>query len=145
MVDEPIVELDPVWQIDERQRTILVVDDDVSQVLALEHRLDKLGFDVLTAHSGEAAIRIAREQRPALVLLDLRLPDVDGFEVCSQLADSPETCGTPIIILSAMERPDIVRRARAVGCEYYVRKPYDPNVLLTLIRDALYQAAQFGC
>ena len=76
---------------------------------------------------------------PDLVLLDLRLPDATGFEVCEDLADSPCTCGTPIIILSAMEGPDIVRQARRVGCEFYVRKPYDPNVLLTLIEHALQQ------
>jgi CheY-like chemotaxis protein len=124
---------------DNRPKRVLVVDDDQDQVLALRHRLEKLGYEVVTAHTGRRAVAAAREKIPDVVLLDLRLPDATGFEVCEDLADSPNTCGTPIIILSAMEGPDIVRQARRVGCEFYVRKPYDPNVLLTLIEHALQQ------
>ena len=62
------------------------------------------------------------------MLLDLRLPDMEGFSIGEQLADDPATCGVPVIVLSAMERPDIIRRTRAAGCQYFVRKPYDPNV-----------------
>jgi CheY-like chemotaxis protein len=80
---------------------------------------------------------LAQNERPDLVILDLRLPDIDGLEVCERLADSPDTCGIPIIILSGMERPDIVRRSRAAGCTFFVRKPYDPNALLALIQHSL--------
>ena len=140
MVDDALSKVEPVGQGEHLGKSILVVDDDISQVLALEHRLDRQGFDVLTAHCGSAALRIARDERPDLVLLDLRLPDMHGFDVCAELADSPATCGMPIIIVSAVERPDIVRTAREVGCGYYVRKPYDPNVLLTLIENSLRDA-----
>ena len=84
----------------------------------------------LTMHS-------ARLDPPDLVLLDLRLPTSDGLSVCQQLTDAPETCGIPVIIVSGMERPDIVRRSRAVGCQYFVRKPYDPSALLVLVEHAL--------
>lgn len=79
----------------------------------------------------------ARSQRPSLIVLDLRLPDADGLGVCSQLVDSPETCTIPVIILSGLEDPEVVRRCRAAGCQYFLRKPYDPNVLLVLIRQAI--------
>jgi CheY-like chemotaxis protein len=72
-----------------------------------------------------------------LILLDLRLPDLDGFTLCRELVDAPETCDIPVIILSGMERPDIIRRCRAAGSQYFVRKPYDPNALLVLIHEAL--------
>jgi CheY-like chemotaxis protein len=75
-----------------------------------------------------------------LILLDLRLPDADGFSVCQELADSSETCAIPVIILSGMERPDIIRRSRAAGCQYFVRKPYDPNALLILVQHAIGEA-----
>jgi CheY-like chemotaxis protein len=75
--------------------------------------------------------------RPSLIVLDLRLPDTDGFSVCSQLVDDPATSEIPVIILSGMERPDIIRQSRAAGCQYFVRKPYDPNALLILIRQAI--------
>ena len=78
------------------------------------------------------------------MLLDLQLPDQSGLDVCQELADGPETAGTPVIVLSGMSRPDIIRRSRAAGCQFYVRKPYDPNVLLLLIRQALDEANGAG-
>jgi two-component system, OmpR family, alkaline phosphatase synthesis response regulator PhoP len=89
------------------------------------------------AHEGRSGLSLARQRRPDLVLLDLGLPDVHGLEVCEQLVDSPETCGIPIIIVSGLDEPDVVRSARSAGCEYFLRKPYDPNALLTLIQHAL--------
>lgn len=137
MVAEPILDPKPQDVVDDRPKRVLVVDDDEAQVMALRYRLEQLGYEVASALSGKRALAVAAERRPDLVLLDLRLPDTTGFDVCEELADSPITCGTPIIIVSGMEGPDIVRRARSVGCEYYLRKPYDPNVLLTLIESAL--------
>ncbi len=64
----------------------------------------------------------------------IRLPDIDGLSVCERLANSPDTCDIPVIILSGMERPDIIRRSRAAGCRCFVSKPYDPNALLIFIR-----------
>lgn len=139
MVSEITPEAEPRKEVEDREKRVLLVDDDEAQVFALRHRLEKLGYEVVSAFSGSQAVAVAHETPPDLVLLDLRLPDATGFDVCEDLADSPSTCGTPIIILSAMEGPDIVRQVRRVGCEFYVRKPYDPNVLLTLIEHALQQ------
>lgn len=140
MIEETITQPESLAEVDERPTTILVVDDDESQLIALEYRLQQQGYRVLTALTGTRAYEVAMEELPDLVVLDLRLPDRDGFDVCAQLADHPKTCGTPIIIVSAVERPDIVRKARSVGSAYYVRKPYDPNVLLTLIQQGLREA-----
>ncbi len=124
----------------ESRPTILIVDDDEALTDVLSLRLQRQGFETATASSGEDGLAKARSQRPALVVLDLRLPDMDGFSICQELADSPETCAIPVIILSGMEHPDILRRARAAGCSYFVRKPYDPNALLILIREAIGEA-----
>ncbi len=137
MFEDPVAQIEPQEVAGRQRKRILIVDDDEAQVFSLHYRLKKLGFETLTAYSGREALEIAADGRLDLVLLDLRLPDTDGFVVCQKLADSPTTCAIPIIILSAMESPDIVRRARSAGCEYYIRKPYDPNVLLTLIETAL--------
>lgn len=93
--------------------------------------------------TGADGIQLAQNERPDVVLLDLGLPDQDGLEVCSKLVDSPDTCGTPVIVLSGQDRPNIVRETRDAGCEFYVRKPYDPNALLTLIQASLDQAASW--
>lgn len=123
--------------LDEMPRTILLIDDDRDQLLVLSTRLERQGFKTLTADSGELGLTIARTQHPDAILLDLRLPDIDGLTVCQELADTPDTCHIPVIILSGMERPDIIRRSRAAGCQFFVRKPYDPNALLILLRQAI--------
>lgn len=117
--------------------SILIIEDDEELASVLSTRLTSQGYDVVSAATGARGLARARTERPDLVLLDLKLPDVDGFAVCQELADSPETCGIPVIVLSGMERPDIVRRSRAAGCRYFVRKPYDPNALLTLMERAI--------
>ena len=119
-----------------RQR-ILIVDDDRDQADVLAYRLDQQGFETITAVTGGRGLSLAHELEPQLILLDIRLPDADGLNMCQQLSDDPATCEIPVIILSGMERPDVIRCSRAAGCQYYVRKPYDPNALLLLVQQAL--------
>jgi CheY-like chemotaxis protein len=126
------------------RQTILIIDDDEAMVDVLARRLGQQGFNPVAADSGEAGLATARCERPALIVLDLRLPDTDGFTVCQRLVDSADTCDIPVIILSGMERPDIIRRCRSAGCQYFVRKPYDPNALLVLIRQALEERRCWG-
>lgn len=122
---------------DAPRRSILIVDDDVDQTEVLETRLVRQGYRAIVAHDGHAGLAKARQYRPDLVLLDIGLPDANGLSVCAELDDAPETAGTPIIILSGMEGPDIVRKSRAAGGRYYVRKPFDPNALLVLIEQEI--------
>ena len=120
-----------------KRQSILIIDDDEALSDVLSRRLRQQGFDALTADSGQCGLARAKADQPSLILLDLRLPDADGITICEQLADDLETCAIPVIILTGMERPDILRRCRAAGCHYYLRKPYDPNALLILIRQAI--------
>ncbi len=122
---------------------ILIVDDDDSLADVLSHRLEQQGFETITAETGQSGLAKARCDRPALIVLDLQLPDIDGFTICEQLADSAETCAIPVIILSGMERPDILRRCRAAGGHFFIHKPYDPNVLLILIRQAIQETGEW--
>ncbi|MEN6407621.1 MAG: response regulator [Thermoguttaceae bacterium] len=117
--------------------TVLIIDDDESLSDVLSHRLKRQGLKAMAAYSGQSGLAKAKAHPPALVILDLGLPDCDGLTVCEQLADSPETCSAPILILSGQEQPGLVRRCRAAGCHFFLRKPYDPNALLVLIRQAL--------
>jgi DNA-binding response OmpR family regulator len=128
---------------DRRERSILIVEDDLSIAEILALRLEQQGYRTYQAHTGSSGLAQAHDHRPHLVLMDLRLPDADGLDLCQQLDESPSTCGIPVIVLSGMERPDIIRRAREVGCQYYVRKPYDPNALLLLIQHALREADDY--
>ena len=122
---------------DTKRPTILVIDDDEVLSDLLSERLKRQGFRAVTTDSGKHGLEMVGTEHPSLVILDLRLPDMDGFSICEKLADSSATCDIPVIILSGMEQPDIIRRARLAGCFYFVRKPYDPNALLVLIKQAL--------
>jgi DNA-binding response OmpR family regulator len=142
MFDKALAEPEPVSQENSDAVRILAVDDDEGHLAALEHRLRQHGYRVLTASTAAQAKQLAWSHETDLVLLDLRLPDQDGFELCAELADHPRTCGIPIIVISGLDSPDIVRQTRSSGGSYYVRKPYDPNVVLALIEQALGEDTQ---
>ena len=122
------------------QQSVLIVEDDAALADVLSLRLSRQGFETTVAESGQLGLTLARAEQPDVILLDLRLPDMDGFELCQELVDDEATCEIPVIILSGLEQPDIIRRSRAAGCFYYVRKPYDPNALLALIQHAIDEA-----
>jgi putative two-component system response regulator len=123
-----------------RRSSILIIDNDELLREALSRRLQQQGFETLTAASGQQGLEFARHHRPDVILLELRLPDGDGLEVCAQLADDPETCLIPVIVVTGLEDPDILRRSRSAGCHFFLLKPFDPNALLTLIRQSLRDA-----
>lgn len=135
--DETSLELSPCDPLGCQPERILIVDDDRDQTQILSHALKRQGFLTHVAHDLEGGHRAVHTLSPNLVILDIRLPDGDGLSFCRELSDDPSTCDTPVIIVSGMERSDIVRQARSAGCRFYVRKPYDPNALLLLIEEAI--------
>jgi len=122
---------------------ILVVDDDQYVRLLLGARLRKNGYEVVTAEDGEEAVRIVGQVKPALILLDLGLPKMDGFEVCRTLKSDPETCGIPIIILSAKSQQADRDQASAAGAESYMAKPFNSVAILEEIQHLLVRSSAF--
>ncbi len=123
-----------------QQLKILIIDQDDATSGILSRQLQQQGYTTSMARSGATGLQKAQIERPNLVLLDTRLPDLDGYCVCERLADASGTCTIPVIMLSRAAGRDTVRRSRAAGCHYFLRKPYDPNVLLTLIHQAIHEA-----
>lgn len=123
---------------DERPK-VLIVDDEPALVEILCMRLEYQGYRTRGTYDGKSALRIAREETPDAIILDLCLPDRHGLSVCRELADDPATCAIPVLILSGADEPNLVRKARAAGGHFFVSKPYDPNVLLLVLRQALGQ------
>ena len=142
MWDQPVAVLETSANQAQQVREILIIEDDASQREVLSLRLNSQGFKTLEASNAMDGLRLAEQRRPHLVLLDVRLPDIDGFRVCRHLDENPDTCKIPVIMLSGMERPDIIRRARRAGCHYFVRKPYDPNALLILVEQAMIERSE---
>ena len=113
---------------------ILVVDDEAQIVHVLRGYLEKAGFNVLTAYDGREALRIARQERPDLVILDLMLPEVDGLDVCRALRKDSDV---PIIMLTArVEETDRIVGLE-LGADDYVTKPFSPREVVARVRAIL--------
>lgn len=116
---------------------ILIVDSDDASIDFLAKRLAKQGLQTTGAETARAALDVVRLEQPDLILLDTNLSDANGLEICRHLTDSPETCLIPVILFGDGDNPEIVRDARRAGARYFLRKPYDPSLLLLAIQDAL--------
>ena len=116
-------------------RRVLIVEDDLDSVRALAELVRDIGHTVQYAINGYAALEIARRFKPQFVLLDLGLPGMDGYEVCSRLkheADA-EIKGARIIALTAYGQDEHRVRARAAGCELHLVKPISPHALFDVL------------
>lgn len=112
---------------------ILAVDDEPDLVALLQYCLSKGGHHVRTAANGWEALAAVRAERPDLILLDLMLPDLDGFGVCEILRRDPATATIPIIILSAWSSADSRHLGLELGALDYLTKPFSPHDLLVRI------------
>jgi two-component system alkaline phosphatase synthesis response regulator PhoP len=120
--------------------TILVVDDEPGIVTIVRDYLDRAGFRVLTAGDGETALRLARTERPSLVLLDLMLPGLDGLDVTRALRQDPATGGLPLIMLTArVDESDRVAGLE-LGADDYITKPFSPREVVARVRAVLRRA-----
>jgi two-component system, OmpR family, alkaline phosphatase synthesis response regulator PhoP len=120
----------------ERKR-ILVVDDEIYIVHILEFTLTMEGYEVLTAADGEEALRRLEQDRPDLVVLDIMMPKVDGYEVLRRIRADEEFRQLPVILLSAKGRPIDRQTGLEIGADDYIVKPFSPRRLLEKIQDLL--------
>ena len=116
---------------------ILVVDDEPDALELIEVNLKGAGFDVLSAASGRQALEKARAALPALVLLDVMLPEVDGWEVCKSLRRDPKTAFIPIIMLTARAAEIDRVVGLELGADDYITKPFSPRELILRVRNLL--------
>jgi two-component system cell cycle response regulator DivK len=103
--------------------SILVIDDNKVNLRLAEDILTASGYEVMVATRGEQGIEMALARRPHLILLDIRLPDIDGLEVLKRLRALPEMSGVPIVAMTAQAMPEEAERLVAAGCDGYIRKP----------------------
>jgi DNA-binding response OmpR family regulator len=110
---------------------ILVIDDDTAITELMSMLLKTFGFEVLTTNIGEEGIRLAREADPNVILLDLMMPDLDGWQVCKEIR---KTSSVPILILSAINDPRMVASVLDVGADDFLVKPVPSGVLVANIK-----------
>ncbi len=124
-----------------QKETVLVVEDDEDILQLLSYNLETAGYEVLTSEDGYEGLNLAKQHRPSLIILDIMLPGIDGFEVCKEIKRRAETADTPVIMLTA--RGEEVDRivGLELGADDYVVKPFSPRELLLRIRAVMKRAA----
>jgi two-component system CheB/CheR fusion protein len=114
-------------------KRVLVVEDNLDSVHTLAYLLNDMGHSVEYAINGYVALDVAKRFRPDVALLDLGLPGIDGFEVCRQIKRDPQLRFCRVVALTAFSRDDYRERAKQAGCELYLVKPVDTQVLEDLL------------
>ncbi len=118
-------------------RSILVVDDDEDQLRVFALLLRKHGFEVITAPDGQTALDLVKAEDPALVLLDVNMPGLNGFEVCQRIKANPETRLTPVVLVTTLTATEDRVRGLEAGADDFLSKPVDRNELLARTRSLL--------
>ena len=116
---------------------ILIVDDDLAILDMIAELLEYEGYQVVTCSSGSDALARVKDNPPALILLDLMMPQMSGWQVIAALRSSPQTRAIPIVLLSA--RRDLPATAKDLGVEHFLEKPFDLDELLRLIQQYVLQ------
>ena len=123
--------------LNKRMTKILVIDDDVHATTLLDMILSKRGYEVVSVNESLLAVQVAISTNPDLILLDLMMPDPDGFKVCRMLRDDTRFIFTPIIIVTALDDTDSKIVAYGAGADSYIIKPYDVDELASTIKSLL--------
>jgi DNA-binding response OmpR family regulator len=125
---------------DRRQR-ILLVDDSLTVLTMEKMLLAEEPYELLVARDGEEAVATALAERPDLILMDVVMPKMDGFEACRRLREQSETQSIPIIMVTTRGEPEHVETGYASGCNDYITKPIDGLELISKLRSCLDAAA----
>lgn len=116
-----------------KNHSVLVVDDEPSIVISLEYLLTQAGYEVHTASDGQQALDAASALRPRLVLLDVMMPVMNGFEVCRRIRDDPALAGTRILMLTAKGRDVEISQGLGLGADAYITKPFATRELMAAV------------
>ncbi len=117
--------------------TILTVEDSNAIRRLIAYNLERVGYTVLQAENGKEAVRTLQSAVPDLIILDVRMPEMNGFQLLELMRRYPKAAAIPVIMLSALSQPENIDRALALGVVDYLVKPLDPTVLIAKVQEAL--------
>ena len=117
--------------------TILLVDDEPNILLSLDFLMRKNGYKVLLARNGTEALQLLSEHLPNLVILDIMMPDVDGYEICTRIKNSTDYSSTKVIFLSAKSKESDISKGLEKGADAYITKPFSNRGLLDKVQELL--------
>ena len=119
------------------EKRILIADDDPVILRLIQVNLELEGYEVLTANNGQEAVDVATTEHPDLVILDIMMPRLDGYQACEQLKSTDSTREIPVIFLSAKAQQGDIDKGRSFGVAAYLTKPFDPTELLEVVEQQL--------
>lgn len=119
------------------QKRILICDDDPAILRVLQVNLEVEGYETILAHHGEEALRAAVESRPDLIILDIMMPRLDGYQTVERLKEDDATKDIPVVFLSAKAQASDIEKGKEYGVQEYLTKPFDPDVLVETIERLL--------
>ena len=117
------------------KKKILFIEDEPDQIMLIKNRLEASGFEFASAQNGEEGLKKAKEEKPDLVLLDIIMPKMDGYEVCRELRKDPASKNTPVIAITASGERDIEKKCLSAGANAVIIKPYDSINLVNKIKE----------
>lgn len=123
---------------------VLAIDDDLEVLGEVAAVLSGAGYACHSSNSPEAAMEFAKDGSPDLIISDINLNGHSGLKLCERIREDPDLADVPVMFLSGAQIPDIIRRSHAAGGSYYLRKPFDPEVLLELVDKALWMPHLVG-
>ncbi len=118
-------------------KTVLVIEDNISTLSFIKKILEKADYNTLTAQNGQEGVDLAKERLPDIILCDIMLPFIDGYNVLAQLKNNPDTEFIPLVFLSALSQKTNVRQGMNLGAEDYLTKPFDRKELLAMLQAQL--------
>lgn len=119
------------------KKTIMIVDDEEALVEIIRIKLESEGYNVMVAYDGKEALEKINKQKPNLILLDIMMPELNGFEVCKKLKNNESLKYIPVIMLSAKAQEVDIKKGREVGAIDYITKPFDFAQMIEVIKNHL--------
>ena len=119
------------------KRKILVIEDNEQNMCLMTFMLENSGYEVVQARDGREGIELATSVKPALILLDIQLPVMDGYAVARELRDNPELAGVPIVAVTSYAMAGDRERVLAAGCTGYIEKPINPDTFIDGLKEYL--------
>src|SRR5512146_529368 len=118
-----------------KHKTVLLIDDERQWLELIRQVLANESYHVITADSGEAALRKLQRKKPDLILSDVRMPDLNGFDLYLKVRSNPKLKGVPYVFMSSIDDYDAKRTAKKIGADDYLEKPYDTESMKAIVID----------
>ncbi len=121
-------------------KKIMVVDDEPYIARVIKFKLEQEGYTVIAANDGQSGLQKIKEEKPDMVLLDVMMPGLSGYEVCQKIKEDAELAGIPVVILTAKGQERDREQGLTMGASDYITKPFSPNRLLELVKSMIGEA-----